>query len=271
MRAWYDKYHDQGLEIIGVHTPEFAFEHLLLNVQKAVSDGGLKYPVVLDNEYGTWNAFGNQYWPRKYLVDIDGYIVYDHAGEGNYDVTEAAIQKALKERSDRLGLSAPMPTLTDTKPTGAVSTNASEVGSPETYFGSSRNQYLTNGTQSANGPQTLTLPSTFALNSLYLGGAWNFASEYASPTGTDGTIRYHFSAKSVYFVASATSPVKVKITIDGGKPLGAMKGADVDADGYVTIQTDKLYKLIEGPSYSDHILEMQIQGPGLKAYTFTFG
>jgi thiol-disulfide isomerase/thioredoxin len=93
LKAWYDKYKDQGLEIIGVHTPEFAFEHVQSNVEKAVADFGLKYPSVLDNDYGTWSAFGNQFWPRKYLIDLDGFIVYDHAGEGNYAETEAAIQK----------------------------------------------------------------------------------------------------------------------------------------------------------------------------------
>src|SRR3989344_2903633 len=96
LKMWYDKYADQGLEIIGVHTPEFAFEHVLSNVQAAVDGFGIKYPVVLDNKYATWNAFGNQFWPRKYLIDIDGYIVYDHAGEGKYDEAERAIQRALE-------------------------------------------------------------------------------------------------------------------------------------------------------------------------------
>ena len=104
--AWYDKYKSQGLEIIGVHTPEFAFEHVPANVADALKRFNITHPVVLDNEYQTWNAYGNQFWPHMYLVDIDGYIVYDHIGEGDYDVTEKAIQAALKERADALGTGA---------------------------------------------------------------------------------------------------------------------------------------------------------------------
>ena len=102
LNDWYKKYHDQGLEIVSIHTPEFASEHLLSNVQQAVTDEGIHYPVVLDNDYSTWNAFSNRFWPRKYLIDIDGFIVYDHAGEGAYDGTESEIQKVLAERNQRL-------------------------------------------------------------------------------------------------------------------------------------------------------------------------
>ncbi len=105
VKAWYDKYKDQGLEIVGLHTPEFSFEKVQKNVEDAVKRDGITYPVVLDNDYATWNAYGNQYWPRKYLVDIDGFIVYDHIGEGNYDETEKAIQKALGDRAQALGVS----------------------------------------------------------------------------------------------------------------------------------------------------------------------
>src|SRR3989344_3381805 len=145
LKMWYDKYRDQGLEIIGVHTPEFAFEHVLSNVQRAVMNFGLRYPIILDNEYKTWNAFGNQFWPRKYLIDIDGFIVYDHAGEGAYEEAEAAIQAALRERARRLGTT--LEAGTDVPLAEAPDIDFSRVQSPEVYFGSDRNEYLGNGTK----------------------------------------------------------------------------------------------------------------------------
>ncbi len=270
LKMWYEKYHDQGLEIIGVHTPEFAFEHVLANVQAAVTGFGLTYPVVLDNEYGTWNAFGNSFWPRKYLIDIDGYIVYDHAGEGNYDVTERAIQKALAERDARLGISADIAT-TVADPANVVTVDGTKLGSPEIYFGADRNEYLGNGPQGQTGTQTLSLPKSLNPNTLYLGGVWGFAKEYATNQAKDAQIRFVYQAKNVYFVAASDGPVKIKVTRDGGQPLGQARGADVDVSGEAIIQADGLYQLIGDSDYGAHTLEIQIEGVGLQAYTFTFG
>ncbi len=271
IKMWYDKYSSQGLEIIGVHTPEFAFEHVLGNVQAAVTGFGIKYPVVLDNEYATWNAFGNQFWPRKYLIDVDGYIVYDHAGEGNYDETEVAIQKVLAERAARLGVAAPTTTPMET-PKGAVVVEGSRVRSPETYFGAARNEYLGNGTQFRAGAQTLTIPTDISTNTLYLGGAWDFAQEYAHNTASGAHITFVYDAKNVYFVAAAPNgPMKIKVTRNGGQPLGEARGADVDQNGEATIREDRLYELVRGADYGKHTLEIEIEGTGLQAYTFTFG
>jgi cytochrome c biogenesis protein CcdA/thiol-disulfide isomerase/thioredoxin len=271
VKDWWATYADKGLEIISVHTPEFAFEHVLGNVQQAVHGFGITYPVVLDNEYGTWGAFGNEYWPRVYLIDIDGYIVYDHAGEGNYDVTEKAIQKALAERDARLGIAAST-TMPISAPQGVVEVDNSQLGSPETYFGAARNEYLGNGTRSGTGRQTLTIPEQLNGNTLYLGGAWDFTSEYAGNVEKNATIKYVYDAKNVYFVAAAPSgPVKIKVTRDGGKPLGAAAGADVDQNGEATISSDRLYQLVGDSAYGVHTLEIQIEGGGLQAYTFTFG
>lgn len=257
LRAWYEKYKDQGLEIIGLHTPEFAFEHLLPNVEVAVKKFGLEYPVVLDNDFSTWNALGNQYWPRKYLIDIDGYIVYDHAGEGNYAETEAAIVKALEERRIRLGL--PETIKADiTKPADIVVVDAKELGSPEVYFGSSRNQFLANGTRGISGIQNLTLPPDYVLNELNLGGRWNFAPEYAENLG-GALIGFKYKAKNVYFVASSASGTDVDIYQDG-KLLKTLR-----------IQAETLYTLIENPSYGEHLLEIKVKDAGLRAFTFTFG
>jgi len=266
LNAWYQKYKDQGLVIIGVHTPEFAFEHLQSNVQAAVDQLGINYPVVLDNEYQTWNAFQNEYWPREYLIDIDGYIVHDHAGEGDYDGTETAIQQALAERAARLG------TATVATSTVAIAApDLSAIQSPETYFGSNRNEYLGNGTQSAQGTQALTLPSALQMNTLYLGGSWNFEPEYGE-AGPGASIEYKYNADDVYIVATNPGvPVKIKVLRDG-EPIGSFAGADVSATtSEAIIDGDRLYKLIHDPTPGVHTIEIEVEGGVLDAYTFTFG
>jgi thiol-disulfide isomerase/thioredoxin len=268
LRAWYDKYHDMGLEIIAIHTPEFAFEKVKSNVQKAVDGFGLEYPSVLDNDYATWNAFGNQYWPRKYLIDIDGFIVYDHIGEGSYEETERAIQRALAEREERLGMEGSIGTDV-VAPAGVVSVDSEGLGSPETYFGAGRNEYLGNGKKFAAGVQSLSVPEKTYPNTLYLGGTWNISEEY-SLSQSAGSIVYTYKARDVYFVASATSMVKVELLLDG-KPIGSAGGADVASDGTVTINENRLYHLVHTPEYGQHTLEIKIDTAGLDAYTFTFG
>ncbi|MBI5645111.1 redoxin family protein [Candidatus Kaiserbacteria bacterium] len=267
LNAWYEKYRDQGLEIIGVHTPEFAFEQVYANVEKAAKGFGLKYPIVLDNEYRTWNAFGNQFWPRKYLIDIDGYIVYDHAGEGNYEETEAAIRRALAERAERLHLDSDMDKTTS-EPKDVVTVDG-RVGSPEIYFGAERNEYLGNGTQHKTGRQTFTIPEKTYKNALYLGGTWDIAAENAK-TVSNAKIQFTYDAKNVYFVAAADSSVRIRVLRDN-KPLSNERGEDVDASGYATIKADRLYHLIKGAEYGVHTIEVEIEGAGLEAYTFTFG
>ncbi len=254
---WYAKYKDQGLVVVGLHTPEFAFERIQSNVEKAVERFGIKYPVVLDNDYSTWNALGNQFWPRKYLVDIDGYIVYDHIGEGNYEETEKAIQSALKERASRMGMEDKVSTKT-TKPTDVVTVDTSKVKSPETYFGSSRNQYLANGTPGRAGEQTLTIPSSISFNKLYLGGTWNMTSEYAESKSA-GSVIFNYEAKNVYITAESAEGVEVEIYKD-----------DVFVKK-VLIKDETLYPLIQDAEYGKHTLRIVVPKAGLQAFTFTFG
>ncbi len=268
LKAWYQKYADQGLEIVSIHTPEFSFEKVQSNVQNAVTSLGIKYPVVLDNDYGTWNAFGNQYWPREYLIDIDGFIVHDHAGEGDYDVTEQAIQKALAERASILG-SGPVSSGIVT-PVNAVSINPGQVNSPETYFGSNRNEYLANGQQNVSGVQELSIPDNISLDNLYLAGSWNFNPEYAETSDVNAKIVYKYDAKNLYFVASSALGANVKIILDG-KPLTTDRGADVNADGTATIKENRLYNIVNGSSYGTHTIEIDVVSGTLDAYTFTFG
>ncbi len=161
LNMWYSKYHDQGLEIIGVHSPEFQFEHDINNVRAAVKKYDIQYPVVLDNNLATWSSYQNQYWPEEYLIDIDGFIVDRHIGEGDYDTTETEIRMLLKERADALGIQANISNTTGA-PANGISVDFSKLGSPETYFGSARNQYLGNGQQQVNGPQTLLRPDQYS-------------------------------------------------------------------------------------------------------------
>ena len=266
LKDWYAKYKDQGLEIVAVHTPEFAFEKVQKNVENAVRGFGLSYPVVLDNEYRTWNAYGNQYWPRKYLIDIDGYIIYDHIGEGAYAETEAQIQRALAERAARLGEDMP-----DVALTTEIESAGGRANSPETYFGAWRNNNLGNGVERKEGRQTLKIPENLTGNVFYLGGVWNFEYEYMTNESKNAQLRFIYDAKDVYFVAAAATPVRIKVTRDGGKPLGAARGADVGEDGFVTIQEERLYKLIQDTGYGVHTIEIEVESPGLEAYTFTFG
>ena len=282
LNEWYTTYHDRGLEIVGIHTPEFAFEHKIENVRSAMKEFGIKFPVVLDNNYATWRAYGNQYWPRKYLIDIHGNIVYDHIGEGGYDVTEQKIREALEERSNVMGVSGAelLPSATARLPSEI---QGQLVQSPEIYFGASRNEHLTNGSHGVLGIQTLPKPEVVSLNRLYLTGAWEFTEEFAESKSTGTSVIFRYSAKDVYMVASANASVQVVVLLDG-KSVAETAGTDLSTacssvdstqcanpDTILTVQEDRLYRLIQGDGYGEHTLELLIQSPGLKAFTFTFG
>lgn len=273
LTAWYQRYRAQGLEIVGVHTPEFDFEKNYDNVEAAVERLGITYPVVLDSDYGTWTAYGNLYWPHEYLIDLAGYIVHDQIGEGNYDETEKEIQKLLAERSAILGTATmPMPTSTVFI---ASSTVAEGAISPETYFGSSRNQYLGNGTPGEAGIQSLDEPPVVAPNTLYLVGTWDFAPEYAQASAS-GQIDYRYDAKGVYFVAGSASgtPIDVEVLRDGQPVSQAVAGTDIfykEGKSYVRVDENRLYRIIDDAAPGNHLLEFIITSPGLQAYTFTFG
>ncbi len=264
LASWYDSYEDEGLVIIGVHTPEFAFEHKKENVERALENLGIRYPVVQDNEYQTWNAYGNNYWPRKYLVDIDGYIVYDHVGEGGYEETEEAIRRALEERASRLGISGQLSESAAPEPA-----DLSGIASPETYFGAARNQNFGNGIPGETGSRTFNLPQNTVRNYLYLNGPWRITDEYAESEGASSIV-YRFDARDVYLVASAPEGVEIEILLDGHE-VGADAGADIGSGGAGTIDEERLYKLVHLEEPGVHTLEIRVSGPGLQAYTFTFG
>lgn len=271
LNAWYQKYEPYGLTIVGIHTPEFDFEKELSNVQNAVQEYGIHYPVVLDSNYGTWNAYNNLYWPNEYMIDVAGYIVHNHVGEGDYADTEAEIQKLLIQRAQVLGLStADIPTST----VNLASDDLSEIQSPETYFGAERNSLLANGTFFANGDQTLTAPaaSTVQLNQLYLGGTWDFEDQYAQNLTAGATITYEYNAGNVYMVAAGAATGTVVDVMQDGAPISAAdSGSDVH-NGKIVISGNRLYNLVSNAAGGGvHTLQLIVETPGLQAYTFTFG
>lgn len=268
LNAWHEKYADEGLVIIGLHTPEFAFERLIPNVEKAAKEFAIKYPIVLDNDYSTWNAYGNHFWPRKYLIDIDGRIVYDHIGEGSYDETEREIQRALKERAMRLKESASISTEI-VVPEGVVEVDRTKSLSPEIYFGAWRNERFANGTKGLEGVQTLPVPETPLSNNLYLTGSWNIHDQHAESVG-ETRIIFKYSAKNVYMVLSAAESIGVSVYRDGVL-LTTDRGADVNQSGVVEVQEERLYHVIADDAYEEHVLEIRIPKAGLRAFTFTFG
>ncbi|HVN26781.1 MAG TPA: redoxin domain-containing protein [Candidatus Paceibacterota bacterium] len=269
LTSWYAKYKDQGLVVVGIHTPEFDFEKDINNVQAATKQYGITYPVVLDSDYGTWSAYGNLYWPHEYLIDIAGYIVHDHVGEGSYDETEGIIQQLLRERATALGASSSSVSSSDVNVKPA---DLGGIGSPETYFGAARNELLANGARGVAGTQALTLPDSFNENQLYLGGSWNFADQYATNNAAGATVVYHYASGKVYLVASGAATGTVVEVWQDGKPVTASAAGNDVHDGKVVITSSRLYNLIsnaDGPG--DHTLKLIIDSPGLEAFTFTFG
>lgn len=267
LKDWWQKYQDDGLVIIGIHTPEFEFEKNPDNVRQALADFGLEFPVMQDNDYATWEAYNNRYWPREYLIDIHGRVVYDHVGEGNYDETERQIQEALKERALSLGQSVRLSVPQGVAPPEEY---VSVSQSPETYFGSARNTNLGNGKPGVFGRQIFEAPSDIRANILYLVGSWDIADEFAQTAVQGNKIIFRYRAKDVYFVAGARLPVKLVVRQDG-QAVGEARGADVLDDAMCVVKEERLYHLISNSAPGEHTLEIEIDAVGLQAFTFTFG
>ncbi len=264
VNAWYEKYKDDGLIVIGIHTPEFAFEKDKANVEKAFEEFGIKFPVVLDNEYATWRALGNKYWPRKYLIDIHGNVVYDHIGEGAYEETEEKIKELLKERAAVLSAEVE---LGEGLAASGIGETKTAARSPETYFGSLRNELLANGTVGQSGEKSFALSESIKANKLYLGGTWNITGEYAEAK-ENAVLQYRYNANEVYIVAESTAGGSIEVWQDG-KLVGEAAGADAPA-GRAEVKNSRLYKLIKNDKAAEHLLELRVT-PGVKLFAFTFG
>lgn len=259
LKDWDKKYKDQGLVIIGVHSPEFEFEKNPNNLQKAITEYEIKYPVMQDNNFATWQAYNNRYWPAKYLIDSKGTIRYTHFGEGEYDKTERAIQELLKEAGKNV-------TTKIDKPSN--NQNNSNITS-ETYLGSERMLYFFPNGKVSNGTQKFTIQKNIPLSKFTLGGEWIINDEY-SESKNNAVLEYNFYAQDIYLVMRSKdgNPKKVKVKVDG-KNVSSNSGSDT-ANGEVTITTDKLYQLVNLKDAENRLLRLEFED-GVEVFAFTFG
>jgi cytochrome c biogenesis protein CcdA/thiol-disulfide isomerase/thioredoxin len=271
IRAWAEKYKDHGLVVIGVHTPEFAFERKISNVRAAVAELKIGYPVAVDNEYKIWRAFDNQYWPAHYFIDAQGRIRYHHFGEGEYDQSERVIQRLLAEAGDE-GYSA---ALVSVAASGAqAAPDETDVKSPETYVGYNRaDNFVSPGGIVEDESHDYASPP-LQLNQWSLSGDWTVGAENAVLNKQDGRIVYRFHARDLHLVlgpAADNKPIRFRVSIDGAAP-GANHGADIDAEGRGVVDGQRLYQLIrQNGAISDRTFEIEFLNPGVQAYAFTFG
>jgi thiol-disulfide isomerase/thioredoxin len=251
VRAWAERYADRGLVVVGAHAPEFGFEHELDNVRRAVAELGVTYPVVIDNDFAIWRAFGNHYWPAVYLVDQDGRVGFTHFGEEAYAETERAIQRLLGVDEEEPvsvtadGLTAPA--------------DWDGLRSPETYVGAER------------GERRRDVPAgRLALNEWALLGAWTVGPESAALDAAPGSIAYRFEGRDLNLVlAPGSEPARFTVRVDG-EPPGADHGVDTDPSGEGTVDEPRLYQLVRGPARA-RTAEITFRSPGVRAYVFTFG
>jgi cytochrome c biogenesis protein CcdA/thiol-disulfide isomerase/thioredoxin len=271
VRAWADRYKDSGLVVIGVHTPEFAFEKDLDNVKRAVAELKITYPVALDDDYKIWKAFNNSYWPADYLIDATGKIRHHHFGEGKYDETEEQIQELLKEHNGQLSVNG----LVKVAATGAEAAPDSDVESPETYVGYDRaDSFISPGGLKQDVAHVYSLPKHLELNQWGLSGNWTDHKQVGSLDSARGKIVYRFHARDVHLVlgpAANGKPVRFRVLIDGKAP-GENHGVDTDAQGEGKIVDHRLYQLIrQKDPIEDRTFEIEFLDPGAQAFAFTFG
>jgi thiol-disulfide isomerase/thioredoxin len=272
LKAWESRYARDGLVVIGVHTPEFGFEHDVGNVKRAAADLSVRYPIAIDNGYRIWQAFGNQYWPAFYLADAQGRIRYHHFGEGEYETAEDAIRQLLGEAKG--AASAPQRAKPDAAGALAAADQA-DIGSGETYLGyREATGFASPEEVRQDTAATYSIPQRLSLNTWALGGPWSIGAEAASASGAHAQIAYRFHARDLHLVlAPATDgrPIRFRIAIDG-QPPGAAHGSDTTADGYGTVTAARLYQLVrQGDPVRTHTFTIEFFDPGVHAYTFTFG
>ena len=270
VRAWAEKYRDQGLVVIGVHAPEFAFEKNVDNVRKAVSDLKIDYPVAIDNDYAIWRAFQNQYWPAHYFIDAQGRIRHHHFGEGDYDGSERVIQQLLAEA----GKSASAGLVTVNASGVEAASDMKDVQSPETYVGYLRSEnFVSNGGAVPDARHLYELQAP-RLNEWGVSGDWTIGGESAVLNEKGGSIAYRFHARDLHLVLGpgpSGAPVHFRVTIDGKAP-GEGHGADTDAEGLGVVTQQRLYQLVrQTGEVGDHTFKIEFLDPGVQAFAFTFG
>jgi len=259
LNAWQDKYANDGLVIIGVHAPEFAFEKVEKNVAKAVRDAKITYPVALDNNFSTWQAYKNRFWPAKYLIDKDGKVRYTHFGEGDYDVTESTIQALLEEAGNKISRSIEKPS-TKTPPRSSQS--------PETYLGYSRGERFSNASMLIEDKSVnYVLSSILSSNEWSLGGNWQVNDESSQSNADGSQLAFQYSAKEVYLVMSGPPGAKVKVEVEGIDKPG---GSDLDGNNHISLDGARLYKLVNTDKSITKRLTLTFP-TGVTINAFTFG
>lgn len=264
---WDETYRDQGLVIVGVHTPEFQFEKEDGNIRSAISRHRIKYPVAVDNDYGTWKAYHNQFWPAKYLIDAEGKLRLTHFGEGDEDEFERAIQSVLTEAQL---LHKPVAVAPQKK-----SVELFKIRSPETYLGYQRtSNFVSNERIEEDKTTNYTPPPSLRLNHWALGGAWKVIDEASVLQAPGGKIQFRFEAPKLNLVMKGSEKgISGKVFIDGAPIPANMRGADVGPDGKVIISDARLYNLVVLPKDDDkeHLFELIFESPNVALYAFTFG
>jgi len=275
---WYQRYSDKGFVIVGVHSPEFQFEKNYDNVKAAVQKFGIKYPVILDSDHGTWNAYGNQYWPRDYLVDSQGYIRHDHIGEGDYNVTESAIQSLLAEGAALNGMKE---ISFNTAKTAAINPGSlayidlTKQITPEIYLGYNFARAPLGNPQNFQPDQTITYsipPNTnFNPDIVYLDGQWKNNPDNMELQSNTGRIILTYYAKDVNIVAGGHGQQGI-VTEDGATKISNNSlGKDLTLDGKFVLDGQRLYNLALHNNYGSHSIIINVTGKGFQLYTFTFG
>jgi cytochrome c biogenesis protein CcdA/thiol-disulfide isomerase/thioredoxin len=272
VEAWSEKYKDDGLVVIGVHTPEFAFEKDQANVAKAVRDLKITYPVAIDSNYAIWKAFNNEYWPAHYFIDAEGMIRYHHFGEGEYDKSEEVIQQLLKEKNANLKASG----LVQVSASGAqAAADVDDIRSPETYIGYGRQEnYVSPEKIKQDAPGLYTAPGRLDVNNWGLAGKWEVGSERAMLLAAPGRIIFRFHARDLHLVLGPGKdgrPIRFRVLLDGGAPLDD-HGVDVDSQGNGTVKEYRLYQLIrQKGKVEDRTFQIEFLDPDVQAFAFTFG
>ena len=272
LRAWAAKYSGHGLVVIGLHTPEFSFEHNADNVRRAVQDMRITYPVATDNNYAVWGAFGNHYWPALYFADAQGRIRHHRFGEGEYGQSEMVIQQLLAE-ADITGAGTGLVSA-DTRGL-EVPADWASLRSPENYTGYQRTENFASPAGAAPGkPHVYTAPTELGLNQWALSGDWTMEDEATTLNAANGQIACRFHARDLNLVmgpAAAQNSVRFRVLIDG-QPPGTAHGTDVDGQGNGTLTEQRVYQLIRQPGpIADRTFEITFPDPGTQAYCFTFG
>ena len=272
VRAWAEKYKDQGLVVIGVHAPDFSFEKNLNNVRWAVKDMRVDHTVAVDNDHVIWRAFRNQYWPALYFVDAQGRVRHQHFGEGAYPQSEMVIQRLLMEAgAGRVG-----DDLVSADGRGLeAAADWGSLKSPENYVGYERTEnFASPGGASLDKPRTYQLPAMLRLNEWALSGDWTVKKDAAVLNKPNGVIAYRFHARDLHLVMGPAAPgtsVRFRVLIDG-EPPGAAHGIDVDEQGNGTVSEQRLYQLIRRPKpIADRQFEIEFVGSGVEVFAFTFG